>query len=108
MGQIMKTFLGIFFLMLLALLGTGIVSAQMDSAHARDYKEMVVAELENSGCSRQVVEACVKQAKQDGYELSVSLYEEGNARSAGVCLCYEYRIPLLQYLGRQKIWGYAL
>lgn len=124
MSQVIKAFTGVFFLMLLALLGSGIVSAQMDSAYARDYKEAVVAEIENSGCCENVMNACIVQAREDGYELTMTVYQSGeepivvgaeaegtimaeNVEMVEILLNYDYSIPFLNYMSRHSLRGYA-
>lgn len=108
MGQIIKAFLGIFFLMMLMLLGCGIVQAQMSSVYARDYKAAVMAEISDSGCNQKVIDGCIEQAKRDGYELNVSVWERDEGRIAEVTLEYEYRILFLNYTNRYKLRGYAV
>ena len=62
MSQVIKSFTGVFFLLLVVLLGTGILSAQMDASNAISYKADLVAELENSNYSAQVINGCIAQA----------------------------------------------
>ena len=124
MSQVIKAFTGIFFLMLLTLLGSGIVSAQLDSAYARDYKEAVVAEIENSGFCESVMNACITQAREDGYELTMTVYQSGekpivvgskvdgdimaeNVEMVEILLNYDYSIPFLNYMSRHTLRGYA-
>ena len=38
MGQIMKTYLGIFFLLVTGMIGIGVVTAGIQSANARNYQ----------------------------------------------------------------------
>ena len=124
MSQVIKAFTGVFFLMLLTLLGSGIVSAQLDSAYARDYKEAVVAEIENSGFCESVMNACITQAREDGYELTMTIYQSGeepivvgskvdgdimaeNVEMVEILLNYDYSIPFLNYMSRHTLRGYA-
>ncbi len=108
MSQVVKAFVGIFFIMVFTMLGTGIVGAQMESAYARDYKENVIAEIENSDLSRQVIDSCIMQAKRDGYDLKVQIYKKNEQKTAEICLAYEYRIGFLNYVSRHEIWGYVI
>lgn len=108
MSQIIKAFTGIFFLMMLMLLGCGIISAQMSSVYARDYKSAVITELEDSGCNQFVIESCMEQAQKDGYGLDIKVIEKDGKRMAEVTLEYDYRIPFLNYAGRYQLKGYAI
>lgn len=108
MGQVIKTFLGIFLLMLLLLLGCGIIGAQMESVAARNYHSAVVTELSDSGCDQSVIESCRYQAEQDGYQLKVQVCEQAGGRMAEVTLGYEYRIPMLRFHKIYQLRGYAI
>lgn len=108
MGQIIKTFMGIFLVMTLLLLGCGIVSAQMESAYARDYHAAVLTELSDSGCNQKVIDSCQKQAKEDGYRLEVRRRESGGKQLAEVTLWYEYRISFLHFSKMYQLRGYAV
>ncbi len=108
MSQVVKAFVGIFFITMFTMLGAGIVGAQLESAYARDYKESVIAEIENSDLSQQVIDSCIAQAKKDGYDLTVQVYKKKEGKTAEVCLSYEYRIGFLNYLSKHEIWGYAV
>ena len=67
MSQVIKSFTGVFFMLLVLLLGTGVLSAQMDASNALSYKADLVAELENSNFSPQVLNGCIQQAIDNGY-----------------------------------------
>ena len=108
MSQIIKAFTGIFFFMMLMLLGCGIVGAQMSSVYARDYKSAVITELEDSGCNQFVIESCMEQAPKDGYVLDIKVMEKDGKRMAEVTLEYDYRIPFLNYTRRYQLKGYAI
>ena len=52
MGQVMKSYLGIFFLLVMGLVGIGIVAAGMEANAARNYHADVVTEIECSNFRR--------------------------------------------------------
>ena len=70
MEQVIKTYLGIFLMMLLSTVGIGIVAAEAQICQARNFKSDVVVELENSNYNREVINACIKQADELGYQLT--------------------------------------
>ncbi|MGN0481961.1 MAG: hypothetical protein ACI4HI_00255 [Lachnospiraceae bacterium] len=76
METVQKSFLGLFFLLLLVVLLTGILSMQVRVSNARDYHADAVAEIENSNFSPRVINACVQEAKSLGYDMKVTLYRE--------------------------------
>lgn len=108
MGQVVKSFMGIFFLSVLVLIGCGIVGAQLSSVQARNYKTAVITEISDSGCNQQVINSCIHQAKEDGYGLAVVVRENNGKRVAEVTLEYDYRIPFLNYSSKYKLRGYAV
>ncbi len=108
MGQVVKSFMGIFFLVALVLLGCGILGAQMSSVQARDYKAAVITEISDSGCNQTVIDSCISQAVSDGYGLKVILYEYDGRKMAEVTLEYDYCIPFLNYKTKHQLRGYAV
>lgn len=122
MSQVIKSFTGVFFLLLVVLLGTGILSAQMDASNAISYKADLVVELENSNYSAQVMNGCIAQAIENGYGICIKTYTEGGSvcvyttPSAGdttdvvmaeVVLTYPYRIGFLNSVTEHQVRGYA-
>lgn len=122
MSQIIKTFIGTFFILLLIFLGTGIISAQIDVSNAQNYKADVVAEIENSNYSPSVINACIRQAKSSSYKLSVKVYAREKAavtytepavmdtdgvEMAEVVLTYPYTITFLNSITEHSVRGYT-
>ena len=66
LGQVIKTYLGIFFLMVTGVVGIGVVTAGIQSANARNYHADVISEIECSNFNDSVVSACRKQAEEFG------------------------------------------
>lgn len=108
MAQVVKSFLGLFFLLFLTVLGCGIISAQLTNSYAREFKGAVICELENSSCNQKIVSSCISQAKDKGYELQVILHENQGRRLAEVILEYKYEIPILGYKRICETRGYAV
>ncbi len=109
MGQVLKTYLGLFFLLLMGLVGIGVVAAGMAAA-ARSYHADVISEIECSNFNAGVISACKSQAKNKGYELAVAnmVYDaEQNQQMAEVILSYDYAIPVLNLVSGHEIRGFA-
>lgn len=67
-------------------------------AEAKEFKADVVAEIENSNFNPRVINACISQAQDAGYELQVinCTYDgRNNIQTAEVILIYKFKIPLL-------------
>lgn len=110
MGQIMKTYLGIFFLLVTGMVGIGVVTAGIQSANARNYHADVISEIECSNFNDAVVSSCRQQAKEDGYELVVKtmVYNaQEHTKMAEVILHYEYAIPVLNLVTDHQVRGFA-
>lgn len=110
MGQVMKTYLGIFFLLLMGLVGIGVVAAGIEVSAARNYHADVVSEIECSNFNPSVIDACVQQAQDSGYQLEVAdmVYDaEENERMAEVILTFDYAIPVLDLVSDHEVRGFA-
>ena len=110
MGQVIKTYLGIFFLMVTGVVGIGVVTAGIQSANARNYHADVISEIECSNFNDSVVSACRKQAELEGYKLKVKTmaYDaQGHTKWAEVILDYKYAIPALNLVTDHQVRGFA-
>ncbi|MBO5372424.1 MAG: hypothetical protein J6A75_06870 [Lachnospiraceae bacterium] len=122
MSQVFKTFMGVFFILILLLTGVGIISAQMDVSAALNYKTDVVTELENSNYNAEVINACITQAKDKGYEIKIRTFVSGGASTvyvspnvsdttdvvmAEVVLTYPYKMFFLETALKREVRGYA-
>lgn len=73
-------------------------NAAIEVAEAKEYKADVIAEIENSNFNTYVMEGCIRQAEQAGYELKITNYtynEVCDIQTAEVILTYSYELPLL-------------
>lgn len=110
MGQVIKTYLGLFFLLLMGLVGIGVVTAGVQSASARNYHADVISEIECSNFNAGVIAACRQQAQDAGYNLSVRTMNydaEGHVMTAEVILEYNYAIPILNLVTDHEVRGFA-
>lgn len=110
MGQIIKTYLGIFFLLVTGMVGIGVVTAGIQSANARNYHADVISEIECSNFNAAVVAVCQQQAKEAGYELEVKTVDynpQEHVKMAEIILHYEYAIPMLNLVTDHQVRGFA-
>lgn len=110
MGQVIKIYMGLFFLLLEALTGMGVVSAGVQTAAARDYHSDIMEEIACSNFNEGVMEACIEQAETEGYQVKIEpvIYDEdANIQLASVTLNYEYAIPVLNLFSKHEIRGMA-
>lgn len=122
MSQVFKSFMGVFFILVLLFTGIGIISAQIEVSHALNYKSDIITELENSNYSPEVMNACITQASANGYALEIRTFVDGGGSKvyslpdvsdtadvvmAEVVLTYPFKMIFLETPIEQKIRGYA-
>ncbi len=110
MGQVIKAYLGIFFLLLVGMVGVGVIAAGIQTNAARSYHADVVSEIECSNFSPSVIDSCIRQADAAGYGLEVEefVYDASkNQRMAEVVLTFDYAIPILNLVSDHQVRGFA-
>lgn len=110
MEQVIKAYLGMFFLLVTGMVGIGVVTAGIQSANARNYHADVISEIECSNFNEAVQAACRQQAASLGYDLQVKTmaYDaKGHVKRAEVILKYEYAIPVLNLVTDHQVRGFA-
>lgn len=99
MEQIVKAFIGIFFLLIVTFGGIGVTSAAIDASNAEEFVADAAQIIEASNFSPAVMENLKKVAKEYGY-LDLT-YQETDVDGDGVTdivsldLSYDYSIKLL-------------
>lgn len=76
MSQIIKAYMGVFVVLLLAAVSGGILSGYLNVLAAQDMHAVMISELEDSHFYYEVLRDCFRQAEEKGYELTVTLYSE--------------------------------
>ena len=124
MSQIIKAFTGVYMVLLLMLIGTGILGASLQVLRAQNLHGRIVDELENSDYARPVLLEAFAMARNQGMDLQVTLYLEdgaswpcekaedvpehiGDVDVAEVLLRYEILLPLIQEQTGCYVAGYA-
>lgn len=123
MSQIMKSFMGIFLIMFLAMVSMGILSAFMEVIDARDLHSRMIDELENSDYSANVMREQFDLAESAGYQLDITLYQgdvetkctkreqvpdqASDAELAKVCLTFPFQVDFLGIDNTHTLCGYA-
>ncbi|WP_031420557.1 hypothetical protein [Lachnoclostridium phytofermentans] len=112
MSTTIKTYVGIFILLVSVFSMAGVMSACIDANNARDFHASVMAEIEDSNFAPSVISSCEEQAENAGYELlidsnSVVKDEDGKPTLMEVILKYEYHIDFFGVISSQQIRGFA-
>lgn len=81
MSVIIKSFMGVFFFLLVIFSGVGIVGYQMQVNSAAGFKQDVIEELQNSNFAPSVVNACILEGERSQYEVSIDISSSDGTRA---------------------------
>ncbi|MCR5145254.1 MAG: hypothetical protein K6B67_08185 [Lachnospiraceae bacterium] len=96
MEEIVKSFLGVFFLLFLTFLVYGFSSASISARNADAFMALVAEDLRDSNCSANMIAAAKEDAKNLGYVLEVDVHSSKTTKKYGnATLKYEYKIPVI-------------
>lgn len=124
MSQVMKAFTGIFMVLFLMTVSTGVLGAFYQILHAQNTYAMMIDELENSDFAKSVIEACYEIAEKENYRLQLSLYSDSGGvqtctskldlpestdriSMTEVVLFYDIEIAFFEIAKEQQLFGYA-
>ena len=79
MSQIMKTFLGVFLIMFMVVISSGVLSGFMTVVEAQNLHAQIINELEDSDYDSSVVQTCFENASKAGDTLELKLYMTDNS-----------------------------
>lgn len=110
METIIKSFVGMFFALLLLLLGAGLIAASVNARNAGSFAADCASRIENSDFADSVIESCRQEAEDRGYELTVDVSEkvgQPEVKYGRLKLSYPFRIPLTG-IARTNVTQYAI
>lgn len=123
MSQVMKSYMGIFLIMFLAMVSMGVLSAFMTVIDARDTHAKVIDELENSNYCTDVIRELLDEADSKKYQLKITMYQDGgeititdkahipgnteHVRMAKVALTFPFQVAFFGMRDMHTISGYA-
>lgn len=82
MGQVIKSFLGIFFAFMVAATGITVITMQMQVSEARSFKDSVVSSIEDSDFNAEVLNSCFTGAAEKDYDMEITVYGENGGSLA--------------------------
>ncbi len=123
MSVIIKSFMGIFFFILIVFLGVGMIQYQTEVNQATNYQQDVLRELQNSDFSPKVLNSCILTGTKNKYEVlidvslkdgshttytknSLAVHTEGVV-AAYVTVLYKSRLPFLGVETLNSLRGFA-
>lgn len=98
MEVIIKAFSSIFFLLLLAALGLGLISCTVTGRNADAFAADAASRIEAHNYSPAAIAAAQEEAKERGYELSVEVLKPDAAvypTGARLALSYDAGVPVI-------------
>lgn len=110
MGQYFKALTIIVAVIYFAVISGGTIKASADTDAAKEFKANCIAEIENSNFNDSVINACITEASNQGYTLSVNktvIDPEYNVVIAEVVLEYPYKITALGINNTHQTRGIA-
>ena len=106
MEVIIKSFIGVFCLMLLTVTGIGITSTSVSARNANAFLTASAERIETAHFAEDVIEACQADAREMDYDLSVEVYRPGGSKQAAygsMTLTYDYGISFFDLENTRRI-----
>lgn len=127
MEVFIKGFLGVFLFATITWLSVGVISAEVDSSQARNFMDNAKETIAESHFSPAAVQEATQVAKENGYQLDITLYEKGvgehtvsngasgsgavgdtaKVECAQLSMKYQYSIPILGVRSEHVVRGYV-
>ena len=102
-----EMFVSLFILALVMSICVGLISLDLSVMEARDNYYSYVNELQESNFADSVIDACIKDAKDDGYTLEIEIMEDDNGnRSANIQLDFVCKLAPIKISQKKTIKGY--
>lgn len=100
MDNLIKGFLGVFFLLLISFLGLSLVHASMNARDADTFLSASAKQISNSNYAPTVIETCKEEARQKGYRLSMETVQPKDRDRpvyGKLKLRYDFTVPILSF-----------
>ncbi len=112
MSLVIKTYMGIFLILLSLLTMLGTISMCIDVVNARDFHNSVLTQIQEANFAPSVLMACQEAAVSRGYQLHIDdtsqmSADKGKKGLVEVRVGYELEIPLFQLKEQHEIYGIA-
>lgn len=110
MKGVIPLFISVICIAIMAILGTGYITASINVSNARDYHASVINQVEASNFNQEIIESLYTDAADKGYELEPIIVTEieKHKKVAEVILNYNYTVGMLNITNQKhSIRGYA-
>ncbi len=98
MEQIPKSFLSLLIMVVFVLAGVSIMTISLQANEAQSFTSKATSMIEQYNFSENIVQSCIDEAKEKGYEMKVSLYDtnqDGRNDMAYIKTIYQYSLKIL-------------
>ena len=103
----LEIFISIVLITMMSVLCTSFIMADIDSNDARDAYYAYYHQIDNSDCATSVINACIADAGDSGYTLSVETVGDTKNPLHKLTFTYPYKITMLGVNKRHTIIGYV-
>lgn len=108
MKTALEYFLGIILLVVGAFLAAQPITTALQKSNACAYHASVIDSIEDSGLDEDVIDQCIKEAKEQGYSLIIEDVSLGKSKSCyKVTLIYTVKMPIIGVKKDGTHIGYA-
>ncbi len=108
MENVIKVYMGMFFILAMVALGISLLSMSIEARAADSFAADCVCKIENSNYAAPVIEACREDALNKGYDLSVETFSAGGMTPTygNLSLEYDFTVPMLGVKTRRNITSF--
>ena len=103
----LETMIGMLFLLTGILFSFSVYHAGVKASDAKQYPAWVMERLEGAKYAKVVKEACIEEAREQGYRLILQEETEDERRIEKVSLCYSVELPFLEEEQQYQVSGYS-
>ena len=105
MDSIVKTFLGIYMLLMIVFVSMGIIDANLDTRNAQEFASLCETTIKEANYDENVVDKLKLDAVENGYTLYFETYSGNNSRAKYGYLTLQYRfsLPIFNIIQYHKI-----
>ena len=102
-----EIYISIVLITIMSVLCSSFMVADVKAADARDAYYSYYTAIDNSGCAEAIVNACISDAGDNGYELSVEEVGDADAPLYKITFIWKYKITMLGVNTPHTIVGYV-
>ena len=98
MNQVIKTYLTIFLMLIIVIIGAGLIICALDAQKAEKTNSSYANTIAGHNYSNAIVNNCINEAHDNNYDLSVKKYDTNNDGYFDICECileYDYSLNFL-------------